>query len=118
MICSSKLGIDITINSNELYTRIGKLSEGTMLTKKDLITLFDNIVLEKKVYTMTKEAYEYLHKIIAGRAHPDSGRDRSAQMAYTSCLWMLEYAHDGNIKALKNFDYGEHDSREDNESNV
>ncbi len=56
---------------------------------------------------MTEEMYQYLHELIAGRAHPNSGRDHSARMAYVSCLWMLEYAHDGNIEELKNYDYGE-----------
>lgn len=56
---------------------------------------------------MTEEMYQYLHEIIAGRAHPNSGRDHSSRMAYTSCMYMLEYAHDGNLEALKNYDYGE-----------
>lgn len=41
---------------------------------------------------MTEKMYKYLHEIIAGRAHPNSGRDHTARMAYVSCLQMLEYA--------------------------
>lgn len=56
---------------------------------------------------MDEKIYEYLHTIIAGRAHPNSGRDHAARLAYLQCLYMLEYAHQGNLEALKWYDHGE-----------
>lgn len=56
---------------------------------------------------MNEEIYQYLLKIIAARANPENGRDSAARMAYCSCMWMLEYAHNGDWEALRNFDYGE-----------
>lgn len=47
MTCASKLGIEVTVTSDELYACIGELPKGTAITKKILIALFDNIVLER-----------------------------------------------------------------------
>ena len=54
---------------------------------------------------MSEEMYQYLHALLASRANPNSGRECANRMAYVSCMWMLEYAHDENWDALKNYDY-------------
>ena len=52
---------------------------------------------------MTEEMYEYLHKIIGDRAQRCD--NVAGACSYKSVLSMLEYAHEGNIECLRQFDY-------------
>lgn len=54
---------------------------------------------------MNEEMYKLLHKILSDRVIENYGTDRSAWIAYESALSMLEYAHDGNLECLRQFDY-------------
>lgn len=53
---------------------------------------------------MNEEMYNYLCNILYSRTE-DYNYSASARSAYKSCLWMLHYAHNDDLMALRNYDY-------------
>lgn len=54
---------------------------------------------------MTEEMYKLLHSILTDRVIYWDTKNQDMWSAYESALTMLEYAHEGNVECLKQFDY-------------